>query len=218
MLDSVRSAPALQPLTILVADDHELIRMSVRDLLELRAGWRVCAEASDGLAAVARAAELHPDVAILDVRMPLLNGLDAARLIRQASPATEILIISGQASERLVAEAFSAGAHAVALKGEDAAQIVGAVAALADHRTFVGWEGKAPRPHASEGPLARLSGRERQVGQLLAEGKTNLSVAAILGISVKTVETHRASVLEKLGLETVVDLVHYAVRNGIIDP
>jgi DNA-binding NarL/FixJ family response regulator len=217
-------AVANQPdpeVSILIADDHELIRLSLRDLLELKAGWSVCGEAVDGQAAVSMATTLHPDVAILDVRMPVLNGLDAARLIHRACPAVEILILTGQPTERLLAQAFEAGAHGVALKGEGAAQILSAVEAVASHQVFVGWSGpvgwEAP-VHAERSPLARLSDRERQVSQLLAEGKTNQSVATILGIGVKTVETHRANLLMKLGLESVVELVHFAVRNGLIDP
>ncbi len=207
---------------ILVADDHQLVRMSLRELLQLRPDWRVCGEASNGLEAVALAATLRPDVAVLDVRMPELGGLEAARRIRSVSPATEIMVLTGHASDTLVREAASAGAHALALKGGDAGDVIRGVEALAAHRSFLAPEG-GPLPGAASpcGPAThpprQLTPREREIAKLLAKGKTNWSVGAILGISVKTVETHRANILWKLGLESIVELVLYAVQNNLIE-
>ena len=207
---------------ILVADDHQLVRMSLRELLQLRPEWRVCGEASNGLEAVAMASTLRPDVAILDVRMPEMGGLEAARRIRSVSPSTEIMVLTGHASDTLVREVASAGARALALKGGDAGDVVRGVEALAAHRSFLAPEG-GPLPGASDpcGPAAhpprQLTPREREIAKLLARGKTNWSVGTILGISVKTVETHRANILWKLGLESIVELVLYAVQNNLID-
>lgn len=207
---------------ILVADDHQLVRMSLRELLQLRPDWRVCGEASNGLEAVKLAATLRPDVAILDVRMPELGGLEASRKIRAVSPATEVMVLTGHATETLAREAASAGARALVFKGGDAGDVVRAVEALAAHRSFLAPEG-GPLPGAVDlsGPAAhaprQLTPREREIAKLLAKGKTNWSVGTILGISVKTVETHRANILWKLGLESIVELVLYAVQNNLID-
>jgi DNA-binding NarL/FixJ family response regulator len=213
-----------RPLSILIADDHELIRSSLRELFEEHRPWSVCGEASNGAGAVAQAALKRPDVAVLDMSMPELNGLDAARQIRSASPRTELLLLTGIATQELVRDAFECGVGAVALKTLPTEELLCAVEALEQHERFLSknllrelgldhppGDGAAVR-------VPRLTPREREVMQLLADGKTNWCVAAILSISVKTVETHRAKILEKLHLESTVDLVHYAIRNGLIEP
>jgi DNA-binding NarL/FixJ family response regulator len=211
-------------LSILVADDHELIRTSVRELLETRPGWRVCGEAADGQHAVALAAHLQPDVAVIDMNMPVLNGIAAARQIRSGSPGTELLLLTGLASTQLVADALDSGFRAVALKGHSAAELLSAVEAAGRHERFLskgvlrelGVDDASPS--SSPARIPHLTPREREVLELLAEGKTNWCVAAILSISVKTVETHRAKLYQKLGLESVTELVRYAIRNGVIAP
>lgn len=207
--------------SILLADDHEAMRRGVRDLLEEQPGWAVCAEAADGRQAVALAREHRPHVAILDLAMPGLNGVEATRQIRLALPETEVLVFTGSDTEHLASAAVAAGAHGYVLKSDRAAELVRAVDALAQRATYF-----SPSLHRA-GPRRRAEGRapidpcpltarEREIAQLVAEGKTSGSVALILGISVKTVETHRAHIMGKLGLESVVELVHYAVRNALI--
>jgi len=208
---------------ILLADDHELVRRGVRGLMECHDGWQVCAEAGDGRQAVALATRHAPDVAVLDATMPELGGIEATRQIHAASPGTEILIYTAHPSEQLARDAIAAGAHGYVLKSDPAHVLLAAVEALADHRTFfsaaisracaVKRDGRA---RAAD--LLRLTPREREILQLLAEGKSNWCVGAILGISEKTVATHREHMMRKLGLESIVELVHYAVRNYLVLP
>ena len=212
-------------LVILVADDHELIRTSLRELFEDHPRWRVCAAVADGREAVAKALLVHPDVAVLDMNMPGLSGLDAARQIRAACPRTEVLILTGLATRELVRDAFACGVGAVTLKTLPAAELLRGVEALERHERFLSSNllrdlglDAPPDGGAPGARTPRLTPREREVLQLLAEGKTNWCVAAILSISVKTVETHRAKLYEKLGLESVTELVRYAIRHGFIAP
>jgi DNA-binding NarL/FixJ family response regulator len=211
-------------LRILVADDHEITRRGMRGLLEAGHDWTVCAEARNGREAVALAASNAPDVAILDLAMPELNGVEAARQILRVSTKTKVLIFTMQDAEQLANEVLAAGAHGYVLKSEAASELVAAVAAVSSGAPYL-----TPRMSRSRGdskrsrgdarmPGARLTAREREIAQLLAEGKTNWCVAKILGISVKTVETHRANVMQKLGLDSIVELVHYAVRNQLVQP
>jgi DNA-binding NarL/FixJ family response regulator len=193
-------------------------------LIEKEAGWEVCGEAGDGRKAVAMAEKLAPDVVVLDVGMPELNGLDAARQIRRALPKTEVLIFTGEESEQLIHEVFAAGARSYILKSDIGAHLVAAIRALGQHRHYF-------TSHISEVVFARyldgssgagkeksegLTPREREIVQLLGEGKSNKEAGAALGISVKTVETHRASTMRKLRLDSFADLMRYAIRNKIV--
>ena len=212
------------PVRILVADDHQVVRTGLRTLLESKTGWQVCAEAANGREAVEKAGQLKPDVAVLDIGMPLLNGVEATRQIRKLSPQTEILILTMHDSELLVQEVLGAGAHGYILKDDADRNLVAAVDALRRHKPYLssrvsdsvsnaaGPDGSAFNPSSR----SRLTPREREVLQLLAEGKSNKEVAGILGISVKTAETHRANIMLKLDFHSVTDLVRYAVRNKII--
>ena len=212
-------------LRILIADDHALLRKGLVDLLEAHPDWRVCGEAVDGRQAVTEAQRLAPDVAILDLSMPELNGIEATRRIREVAPRTAVLVLTGSYSERLEEEASSAGARGFVLKSSPEDCVVRAVEALARGESWFrhevsrgGVERRAhPGGHA-QAQAAGLTSREIEVTQLLAEGKTNWCIATILGISVRTVETHRANVMRKLGLQSVVELVHYAVRNLMVEP
>jgi len=210
------------PIRILVADDHHVVRAGLRALLESRSGWQVCAEAADGREAVEKARELTPDVAVLDIAMPLLNGVEATRQIRKLSPKTEILILTMHDSELLVQEVLAAGALGYILKDDADRNLIAAVDALRRHKPFLSSRvsGAAlPAAGAPEGERSyrsRLTPRQREILQLLAEGKSNKEVAATLGISVKTAETHRANIMLKLDFHSITELVRYAVRNKII--
>jgi DNA-binding NarL/FixJ family response regulator len=216
--------PALR---ILIADDHSVVRAGLRALLESRAGWEVCAEATDGREAVEKAARLKPDVAILDIGMPLLNGVEATRRMRVASPSTEILILTMHESDDLVHQVVEAGARGYILKDEADRVLLAAVDAARLHKAYfstrvssaVTKDEFAGAPSDGNRPQRpRLTPREREILQLLAEGKSNKEVASLLGISVNTAEAHRANIMLKLGVHSVAELVHYAVRNKIIKP
>ncbi len=212
---------------ILLADDHEMIRHGTRLLLEKQPGWTVCGEARTGREAVAMATALTPDVAVLDINMPELNGLDAAKQIRRALPQTEVLIFTGIENEELVHEVFSAGARSYILKSDISEHLIAAVTALAQHKSYFTTRIseivfarylRTKKPGAEEPePGSRLTAREREIVQLLAEGKSNKEVGVALGISAKTAETHRAAVMRKLNLPSFSDLVRYAIRNHIIE-
>jgi DNA-binding NarL/FixJ family response regulator len=210
-------------LRILVADDHEVVRRGVRGLLRSRPGWEVCAEASCGEEAV-HAAEVHqPDIVILDVRMPGLTGIEAARAIHARAPRAEVLVFTMHGAEELLADALSSGAHGYVLKTDPSRQLLAAVEALARHARFVTpsipdafLQGAGRKVPAAGAPLL-LTAREREVVRLLAHGYPNRRVACDLGISVKTVESHRANVMRKLELQSIVDLVRYAVRNRLVE-
>lgn len=203
---------------VLLADDHDVVRRGIRTLLEARPGFMVCGEARTGREAVLKTQELQPDVVVMDVIMPELNGLDATRQIHKLAPQAEVVIISQHASEELVRQIVDVGARAYVLKTDSDRDLVGAVAAVYQHQSFVSPRAtellmeRAPLESASR-PL--LTGREREVVQLLAEGKSSKEVAAALTISVKTAETHRANIMRKLNLHSVSDLVRYAIRNKI---
>jgi DNA-binding NarL/FixJ family response regulator len=210
---------------ILIADDHDVMRRGIRQLLETHAGWEICAEAGNGREAVELAAKLKPQVAILDIGMPELNGIEAARAIKKASPRTEILIFTMHDTEQLVYEVLNAGALGYVLKSDASRHLINAVEALAQHKPFFTSDVAATilngylKNAGSEAlPSSALTPREREVIQLLAEGKSNKEVADALGISVKTAETHRAAIMRKLELDSVADLVRYAIRNDIIQP
>jgi len=217
----------VKPVRILVADDHDIVRQGLRVLLESRAGWEVCAEAATGREAVERTRHEKPDVVVLDVSMPELNGLEAARQILQALPRTEILILTMHESEEMARQVLAVGVHGYVLKSDAARELVSAVAALAEHKPYfttrvsqMVLEGylKSEAGAELQPRFGRLTAREREVVQLLAEGKSNKEVAVRLGISVKTAEAHRGNIMRKLNLHSVAELVHYAVRNQIVQP
>ena len=214
----------MSALSVLVADDHEIVRRGVRVLLEARPGWRICGEAVEGREAVDKAARLRPDIVILDIGMPVLNGLEAARQIRKNSPQCEVLILTMHESEQVVREVLAAGARGYLLKSDAGRDLVKAVEALSRHETFFTsqvaeyvlqsfLDARGERQDSSA-----ITPREREVIQLLAEGRGNKEVAATLGISVRTAETHRTHVMRKLGCRSFSDLIRYAIRNNIISP
>jgi DNA-binding NarL/FixJ family response regulator len=211
-------------LRILIADDHEIARQGIRSLLEDHAGWEVCAEARDGREAVAFANELNPDVLLLDIGMPNLNGLDAARQILTTNPGARILILTVHDSEQVVREVLATGARGFLLKSDAGRDLVAAVEALQNRRTFftprvaqMMLDGYLRPSEESEMAVqCVLTPREREVIQLVAEGRTTKEIATALSLSVKTAETHRTNLMRKLDLHSVADLTLYAVRNGIV--
>jgi DNA-binding NarL/FixJ family response regulator len=211
------------PLRILVADDHHVVRTGLRTLLETKRGWQVCAEAANGREAVEKAGKLKPDVAVLDIGMPLLNGIEATRQIRKVSPQTEVLILTMHDSEVMIQGVLEAGARGYILKDDADRNLLAAVEALRLHKPYLSSRVTAAVPKTAlpsgEGPAVsrrRLTPREREVLQLLAEGKGNKEIAEYLRISVKTAETHRANIMLKLNFHSITELVRYAVRNQII--
>ena len=216
----------MKPLRILIADDHEVVRLGLRTLLQGHPDWEICGEASDGRDAVDKAGQLKPDVVILDIGMPNLNGLDAARHILRNEPRTAVLILTIDESEQVIREVLNAGARGFLLKSDAARDLVAAVEALQQRRTFFTsrvaemvlgsyLNGRAPSS-PTQVPTDPLTRREREVVQLLAEGKSTKQVATILGMSVKTAETHRANIMRKLDFHSVSQVVLYAVRNNIV--
>ena len=205
---------------ILIADDHVVVRLGLRQIIETHSGWHVVAEAENGKDAIAKSLETKPDVAVLDYSLPLMNGIDATRQILARLPKTEILIFTMHDSECLFNELLRAGAHGYLLKTDARKYLIRAVETLAMHRPFftgtaseVLLESYRRKP---ERVRSVLTDRERGVVQLIAEGNTNKQVANKLGISLKTVETHRASIMRKLNLLSSAALVRYAVRNNIV--
>ncbi len=225
--DAAAGVGHLRELRVLIADDHEMVRGGLRKLVEAQPGWKVVGEALDGREAVRKAQQLKPDVVVLDVSMPRLNGLEATRQIVKALPHTPVLILTMHDSERMVHDVLSAGARGYVLKSDASRDLVKALEALAEKRTF--FTSKVAemvlagyvKSHADGGDSAdktRLTPREREIVQLLAEGKSTKEVGVALGVSERTADTHRANLMRKLDLHTIADLVHYAIRNKIIEP
>lgn len=218
----------MKSLRILVADDHDLMRRGLKALLESRPGWSICAEAHTGREAVAKAEELKPDIVILDITMPELNGVEAARRILKASPNAEILVLSMHYSDQLIRDILEAGVRGYIVKSDSDRDLLIAVEALANHKPFFtpratelilnNFNNKGGSSAIPEAIGDRLTSREREIVQLLSEGKSSKEVASSLTISVKTAETHRANIMRKLEIHSVSELVRYAVRNQIIEP
>lgn len=211
---------------ILLADDHEVVRRGLCSLLRVQPEWEVCGEACDGREAVEKALQLKPDVVILDIGMPNLNGLEATRQILKANPQIRILILTLHDSEQVIRDILDAGARGFLSKSDAARDLIAAVEALRRGKIYftpkVGTmvlEGYLHRDTAV--PLepqtrTRLTPREREIVQLLAEGKSSKEVAVALGLSVKTAETHRSNIMRKLDLHSISALVLYAVQNNIV--
>jgi len=211
--------------SLLIADDHEVVRRGLRALIQEQPGWQVVAEATNGRDAVAKAHEFQPDVAILDITMPSLNGFDATTQIAKLSPRTKVLILSIHDSDQLIHKLLGAGARGYILKADAGRDFIAAVKALLSNQTFFTpkvaqkvmavYLGKSPE--ANDDESSQISGREREVVQLLAEGKSSKEIATILGISTKTAETHRSNLMRKLNCRSVTEIVRYAIRNHIVE-
>lgn len=212
--------------SILIADDHAIVRRGLRALIETQPKWKVIGEAADGREAVSQAASLHPDIAILDIGMPELNGLDAAAQILRATPQTRVLILTMHTAEDLIQKTLGAGASGYILKSDAERDLIIAIEALLQGKSFftraasevlLGNIRETRSKRVIQPDASRLSGREREVIQLLAEGKSNKEVGSLLHISTRTVENHRAKVMYKLGLHSFSELVRYAVRNKLVE-
>jgi DNA-binding NarL/FixJ family response regulator len=208
---------------ILIADDHEVVRSGLRAIIESRADWVVSGEAVNGKDAFARTLETKPDVAILDYSMPLMTGTEVSRRIKSSHLRTEVLILTMHESEAILAEVLMAGVRGFLLKSDARSHLIAAIEALLEHRpyfTSTVLEKLLQDYQLSkrDRPAIELSSREQNVVQLVAEGHTNRSIGAVLDLSVKTVETHRASAMRKLGVSSTAELVRYAIRTKLIGP
>jgi DNA-binding NarL/FixJ family response regulator len=212
---------------ILLADDHEVVRTGLRALLEEQPGWEVVAEAVDGRDAVEKASKFKPDAVVIDIAMPSLNGLEAVRQIVKAVPQARVLVLTMYDSDPLIQQVLQAGARGYLLKSDAGRDLVAAIDALRRNKTFFtpkvsqmvldGYLDKNPKENQTDNEESlRLTSRQREIVQLLAEGKSSKEVAAVLGLSVKTAETHRANIMRKLDCHSVTELVRYAIRNHII--
>jgi DNA-binding NarL/FixJ family response regulator len=207
---------------ILIADDHEVVRTGLRKILEAHPDWEVVAEVADGRDAVRKAVESKPDVAVLDYSLPLINGIEVTRQIKTLLPRTEVLIFTMHDNEALIRGLLQAGARGYLLKSDANRYLTAAIEALASHQPFFTAKvsetllrSLTARPRR-EG--STLTDRERQIVQLIAEGHTNKAIAKLLDISLKTIETHRATVMRNLNLSSSAALVRYAIRNKLIEP
>lgn len=208
---------------ILIADDHEVVRTGLRAIIQTRADWIVCGEAADGREALELVSKLKPDVTIVDYSMPVMNGLEVCRRIKSDRLHTGVLILTMFEDEKILTDALLAGARGLLLKSDARYHLVAAVEALLDRRPYLTSAAleKLLRDYLSvrmEGPGAVLTAREQNVVQLIAEGHTNRSAGAALNLSVKTVETHRASAMRKLNVSSAAELVRFAVRTKMIMP
>ena len=205
---------------ILIADDHDVVRSGVRSILEAQPGWEVVGEAENGKEAVDRALATRPDIVVLDYALPVMNGIEATRQIRARVPGAEVLIFTMHDTATLVREVLEAGAKGFLLKSDARKFLIAAVESLAAHKPF--FTGKVSEAlletYLAKGTAASvLTSREKSVVQLIAEGQTNKRIAAVLSISLKTVETHRASALRKLNVDTTAALIRYAIRNKLVE-
>ena len=215
------------PLRILIVDDHAVVRRGVRALLESEAGWEISGEATTGREAVDMARRLQPDVVVMDLSLPELNGLDATRQILKDSPRSEILVLTMHHSEELARDVLQAGARGYVLKSDADQSLIAAVKSLREHKPFLSsrvtefvLDDYLRRTDALDEALTHdaVTAREREIIQLLAEGRSNKEAASVLGISVKTIEAHRANIMRKLRLRSVSELVRYAIRNKMVQP
>ena len=215
----------MKKLRILVADDHGLVRRGAREVLRSQPGWSVVGEAVNGREAVEKAIKLKPDVAVVDIGMPELNGIEAVRQIRQGVPNTKVLVLTMHESAQMLRRALDAGASGYLLKSDLTDTLTKAVKAVAEGKHFLapkvsdivleGFLGKKSQRRQGDRAGARITPREIEIVRLLAEGKANKEIAALLAIAVRTVEAHRSKIMLKLDLHSLAELIHYAMRHSI---
>ncbi len=218
----------MKQLRILIADDHELVRRGVRGLLQAQRGWTVVGEAVTGREAVEKARTLKPDVVIIDISLPELDGLQATRQIREAAPNSKVVILTMHESDQMVRRVLDAGAIGYVLKSDQVANLVKAVNDVSEGKRFLtpkvseivlnGFLKSGNQPERTERLPGQPTPREVEIIRLLGEGRANKEIAAALGIAVRTVETHRAKIMFKLGIHSSNELVRYAIRNKIVEP
>jgi len=216
-----------QPLQIVIVDDHEIVRKGLRATLEGHPGWQIIGEAANGREALAVVEKFKPDVVVMDISMPELNGLETTRQLLMIEPRARVLVLTLHETDQLIHEVLAAGARGYLLKSDATSHLVTAVETLANGGTYftqkvsdlllAGYLNNPVPSNAVGDQIPRLSPRETEILQLLAEGKSNKEIAAVLNLSVKTVETHRANIMGKLELHSFSELVRYAIRNAIIE-
>ena len=209
------------PIRVVLADDHVLVRQGLKSLLE-REKFQVVAEASDGQELIRLTETHHPDIGVLDISMPTLNGIEAARELARCSPQTKVILLTQHEEEQYIHEALEVGVKGYVLKSQVASDLVHAMQQVSRGGIYLSPGVSRAVVDAyrskSERPSDPLSGRERQVLQLIAEGKSTKDVASLLGISVKTAESHRSRLMQKLDIHETASLVRYAVRRGLVQP
>jgi DNA-binding NarL/FixJ family response regulator len=217
----------MEAIRVLVADDHEIVRRGLCSLIEEQPGFEVAAEAADGREAVEKTRELKPDLTVMDLSMPSMNGLEATRQILKDRPDTKVLVLTMHESDPLIRDVLDAGARGYVLKTDAGRDLIAALEALRRNKTFFtskvaqmvldGYLKRDFDPADIDTRRGRLTPRQREIVQLLAEGKSSKEVAVALGISVKTAETHRANIMRRLDCHSVSELVRYAIRNHIVE-
>lgn len=216
-----------RPITILLADDHTIVRQGLARVLEAESEFRVVGEARDGREAINRVEQLKPDIVIMDITMPLLNGIEATRQIKKANPKTKIIILSMHSHNRFISELFSLGASGYLLKDSRGSDIVNAINAAIRGDTYLSpsisrqviedYVSLKRPPSSREELYGQLSNREREVFQMIAEGRSTKDIAEILCISVSTVKTHRSNIMEKLKMDNISQLIHFAIELGLVE-
>jgi DNA-binding NarL/FixJ family response regulator len=224
---SERANPPNAPIRIVTAHASEAVRGQLRGIIARTPEWEVCGEARTGAEAIDLAVGLRPDIVVAALAVPGVDGLEVTRRIREALPGTEVLVFTTQATEDLTRDILAAGAQGYLLHSEIADKLGPAIDALSRHRPYLTWNATrlvleaylrdAEEARSATGPLRVLTAREREILQLLAEGRSNDGISTLLLISVKTVETHRAAIMKKLGLSSLAGLVRYAIRNRVVD-
>ena len=212
----------MRKLRILIVDDHEVLRRGISTLLQKRRRWTVCGEAGTAREAITKTAQLKPDLVLLDLSLPDLNGLEAIPKIRKAHSRAEIVVLTMHESGHMVSQALGAGVRCIVLKCDAARELIAAIEAASLHQMFL--SSRVTRAFVKMGAriedtgpsLVGLTSREKEVLKLLAEGKNNKEIAVVLGVSFKTVETHRGNVMRKLNLRSLSDLIYFAIRNKIV--